>query len=129
MDKLNYNKNAGDELALQIEVVAEASSSQRDRAEFIRDPFDYAEKRNVKIDKEFTKMIRDELILVERYAAVLGCDNPHLAENDVELDPVMRRKGISNHPGATPMAVLAAVQAASSVVQTVTSLKLAVGYP
>ena len=77
---MNRLDHKNEDFALQIEVIAEASSSQRDRAEFIGDPFDYAEKRGVKLDKEFAKIIRDKLILVKRYAAVLGCDNPHLAK-------------------------------------------------
>lgn len=114
--------------ARQVEVVTEAASTGKDRAEFIANPLGYAKKRGVSLDNQFAKMIKDELVLVERYAVVLGSDNPYLAENSVVLDPVMRRKGISDHPGAAPVAVLAAVQAASSVVQTVVSIKMAMQY-
>lgn len=113
----------------QFEVVSQAASTGKDRAEFISNPSRYAKKRGVNLNEDFANMIKRELALIERYAAVLGCDNPHLEQNGVELDPVIRRKGISNHSGAMPVAVLAAVQAASSVVQTVVAIKAAMEIP
>lgn len=117
------------DLLNQIEMVNEASSTGKDRAEFIANPSRYAQKRGITLDRKFEKIIRDELILVERYAAILGNNNKHLHKMSVELDPVVRRKGISSHPGASPVAALSAVQAASSVVQTAVSMKLAMQSP
>ena len=113
MKNFNNKETANELFTKEIEVVSEAASSQQDRAEFIKDPLSYAKTRGVYLDGKFADIIKDELVLLERYAAVLGCNNPYLAENGVLLTPVMRRKGVSthSHPGAAPVAVLAAVSA------------------
>lgn len=132
MKEYKYSGKGGmtELIAKQIDIVSEAASTQQDRAAFLKDPQLYAKTRGGHLDRKFANIIADELILIERYAAVLGSNNPHLAENGILLDPVMRRKGVSTHthPGAAPVAVLATVQAASSVVQSVTAMKLVMEY-
>lgn len=73
------------EFMKQIELLHKAASTRKERAAFISDPYGYADRRNIDLDVDFADEVSKQLIEIERAIAGYGVDNPHLAENGVDI--------------------------------------------
>ncbi len=107
----------------QAELVIQAASTRKDRAEFLADPRKYAEERGVELDPELVRMVRSELETVERSAAMLGMRNRHLEERAVRIDE-LRVVDLSKSPiqiAAWPLVAYYVVTTAAAVVSAVST--------
>lgn len=109
------------EFIRQMELVAKAASTGKDRAEFIADPYAYAEKRNVELDMDIADVVSNELLEIERHAAGFGSKNPYLDKNSIDIGFVEDKIGSDAHVAGVVASAAAVVGAVAAVTMAYTS--------